>query len=315
MTGTALLVDGQNLFMRSMFAARHSMMSAHGVPTGPLVLFVNSLALHVRREEPTRLVIMWDGGTSAARVRALPSYKARRRPVPEEEKHFRDDSAELVNRFCALANVPGFRLTGVEADDLIAGAWASLTDMDAQKIVILSSDKDFLQLLGPSPQGIETEQVRLSSAGTPTDRWTETRFTQEMGYRPDQWPLVTALAGDDGDGVPGLPGIGPKRALKLLETHDWDLTKAVATRGSDDQELVSACRFCVDLRGMASLPVAVPAWRPSRQDSSLWQSLIEFLSAYELRDIQDRIQAGSLWSDRDLITAPTPGDDADDRVR
>jgi 5'-3' exonuclease len=313
-TGTALLVDGQNLFMRSMFAARHSQMSAHGVPTGPLVLFINSLALHVRREEPSRLVILWDGGTSAARTRALPSYKARRRPVPEEEKRFRDDSAELVARFCALAAVPGFRLTGVEADDLIAGAWASLRPADAEKIVVLSSDKDFLQMLGANPHGIPTEQLRLSSAGTPTDRWTEARVTAELGHTPAQWPLVTALAGDTGDGVPGLPGIGVVRAMKLLKAANWDLAEAVATRGEDDRKLVEACRFCVDLRALPPLPVAVPPWRPSRQDSPLWPGLIEFLSAYELRDIQDRIQDGSLWSDRDLITAPTPGGNVDDRA-
>lgn len=312
MTGTVLLIDGNNLLLRSLFAARHSMMNADGVPTGPLVLFVNSLALHVRREEPTRLVILWDGGTSAARVRALPSYKARRRPTLEHERVFREDSTELVAKFCALANIPGFRLTGVEADDLIAGAWASLTPADAQKIVILSSDHDFEQMLGPSPQGIETEQIRLSSAGTPTDRWTATKFTEREGYTPAQWPLVTALAGDTGDGVPGLMGIGPKRAVKLLAAHDWDLTKAVADREADERELVNACRFCVDLRELPPLPVTVPLWRPSTYGSPLWPDLLEFLSAYELRGIMDRLKDGSLWSDRDLITSPTPGGNVDD---
>lgn len=311
---TALIIDGNNLLQRSVFAARRSAMStADGVVTGPLVLFVNGLAKHIRIEQPERLLVVWDGGTSKFRQQTLPSYKANRRPVPEDEADFRHSTFELVYRFCALAGIFSFRFTGTEADDLVAGAWANLRPDQADKIVIISSDKDFLQLLGPNPHGVPTEQIRLSSAGTPTDRWDEARVHTDLGYAPAHWPLVTALSGDTGDGVPGLPGIGPKKAVKLLEAHDWQLGAALATRTPQERDLVLACHLCVDLRHI-TLDLAVPRWRPTRQDSLAWRELVEFLSAHELRDIKDRLMAGTMWSDRDLITATQSDFSGNDRV-
>jgi DNA polymerase-1 len=306
---TALLVDGQNLFMRSVFGARSSGMSSiDGISTGPLVLFINGLAKHVRTESPDRLLVVWDGGTSTVRQRLLPSYKASRRPVTTSEQAARSSSAELVRRFCAYAKVPMLQIMGVEADDLIAGAWAHLTLDDTDKISILSSDHDFLQLLGPNPHGVPTEQIRLSSAGTPTDRWDEQRFIDVNGYPPSRWPLVTALAGDSGDGVPGLAGIGPKKALKLLTAAEWDFERALEQHPAE-ADLARACLYCVDLRaiGVACAAVPVPVWRPTGPNSGLWGPMIEFLEAHDLRSIQDRVQSRALWSDHDVIAEPASG--------
>lgn len=298
--GTAMIVDGQNLLMRAIFASKGSNMSSGGTLTGPLLIFINSLAKHVQQERPERLVVTWDGGTSQARRDRLPSYKASRKVVPEEEAEDRDSSHGLVRRFLALAGASQILLRGVEADDLIAGAWATMAEPEIGKIVILSSDKDFLQLVGVNPHGIETELVRLSSAGTPTDRWDARRVIDAHGYRPEQWPLMTALTGDVSDGVPGLRGVGPVKALKLLEAHRWRLDLLPVP--VEDRETAQACFDVVNLRGI-TMPVGVPPWRPTRQDSMLWPDLIEFLSSLELMSVKDRLQAGELWSIRDLTTA------------
>jgi 5'-3' exonuclease len=299
---TTLIVDGQNLLMRAIFAARGSQMSSGGVPTGPLVIFINSLAKHVAEEQPFRLVVCWDGGTSPARMERLPSYKAHRKPVPEDEKDFRDSASSLVRRFLVLAGVHMVQVRDVEADDLIAAAWASLWPRETDKIVILSSDKDFLQLVGPNPQGVETELVRLSSSGTPTDRWTAYRFFDTYGYTAPSWPLVTALAGDTSDGVPGLPGIGPKKAVKLLEAAEWDMNALTLT--PEQRAVVAACFDVVDLRNIrGTFAHRPPPWRPTDPGSVMWPDLIEFLDGLELRAIKDRLRLGDLWSNRDLISA------------
>lgn len=304
---TALVVDGQNLLMRAIFAARHSHMSAGDVLTGPLHIFINTLAKHVAMENPTRLAVLWDGGTSAARLRLLPSYKAHRKAVPADEAQERNDTGQLARKFLVLAGVPQLSFRGVEADDLIAGAWRCATAPEIDKIVILSSDKDFLQLVGPNPHGIETELVRLSSAGTPTDRWTAQRVLDEHGYRPVHWPLITAFAGDTSDGVPGLRGIGPKKALKLLTAADWDLAKIELS--DEDRATVEACHEVVNLRHIET-PVGLPAFRPTRPDSMLWPQLMTFLFELEMTTVKERLRSGELWSSRDLIIA-TEGDETE----
>jgi 5'-3' exonuclease len=302
---TAMIVDGQNVLMRSIFAARGTMMSSGGVATGPLLICINSLAKHVREEQPSRLVVAWDGGTSAARRARLPSYKAHRKAVPEDEKIFRDSASALVRRFLALAGLYQIQVTGVEADDLIAGAWANLIPEQADKIVILSSDKDFLQMVGPNPRGIETELVRLSSAGTATDRWDENRVFDELGYAPWNWPLVTALTGDTSDGVPGLRGVGPKKAVKLLEAAEWDMNAVPLT--PEQREIVAACFEVVDLRSVQP-PVSVPPFRATRPGDMLFDSLLEFLAALEMDSVRDRLRDGSLWLSRDLISVTDSND-------
>jgi 5'-3' exonuclease len=310
---TALIVDGQNLLMRAIFAAKHSRMSSGDLDTGPLLIFINSLVKHIQQEQPNRMIVCWDGGTSPRRVALVPSYKAARKPVPEDEAQSRNTMHELVTRFLALAGVYQLQMTRVEADDLIGAAWGGLTPELADKIVVLSSDKDFLQLVGLNPHDVETELVRLSSSGTPTDRWTQARVGEELGHHPAYWPLVTALAGDPGDGVPGLPGVGPKRALKLLTDAGWNWPELAIT--VEQRAIADACRAVVDLRDMHErIPVQVPLFRPPTPGSLMWTLMIEFLSAYELRSVKDRLQEGTLWSDRDLIKVTERENSGNDRV-
>lgn len=306
MTGTAMIIDGNNLFMRSVYAARdHNgrprMLTSTGLWTGPLVLFVATLARYVRIESPDRLLVIWDGGTAPWRKERLPSYKAHRKPVPDDRKAEEDSAIDLVHHFCALAGIATTRMTNWEADDLIAGAWAGADPLSTDQIVILSSDKDFLQLVGPSPQGVDTELVRLSSAGTATDRWTEMRVVDELGYAPARWPLVTALAGDTGDGVPGLPGIGPKKAVALLRDADYDWQRLLLNLGPEKALVATDSRAVVDLRD-PRLRIPTPPWRPTGHADVLWSDLIRFVSGHEMDKIKRDLEARTLWSARDLIS-------------
>jgi 5'-3' exonuclease len=292
---TTLIIDGNNLAMTSIFAMRRSGLSAHGISTGPLLAMINKLAAVIGQEHPDRVVLCWDGGRSKRRTDLYPPYKSNRTPVTDSEKEFRESSFDLIKQFCTLANVPQFRLDGTEADDLIAAAWDSVTDViEQQKIVIVSSDKDFLQLLGTNQHGIVTEQVRLD----PKDaRWTAERVIGEMGYTPEQVPLVMALTGDAIDAVPGLRGVGPKKAVKMLKAHDWDLDTVIREKANEsptDAVLIRVSYQLVDLRH-PEFPVAVPEWRPTTPDSIGWDLLDEFLTRWELRSVQEKLRSGALW--------------------
>lgn len=295
---TTLLVDANNLLMRAIFAAQRSGMSADGVATGPLTIFVNTLTRHLREEKPTYLAVAWDGGPSDARTALDAEYKGNRAHAPEDEEAKRSAFA-LAKEFLSLANIPQTTLRGFEADDLIAAWWRGQVPQRAPAIgciKILSSDKDFLQLVGCNPMGVDTELIRLSSSGTPTDRWTAQRLHDEHGYWPVQWPLITALTGDKSDNVLGVPGIGPKKALKLLTAHGWVWDEAVENIPvAGYQEVVRRNLELVNLReGFLKLP-SPARFRPTMPADALHEDLMEFLDGYKLATIRAKYLQGSLW--------------------
>lgn len=285
---TLLLLDANNLAMRSYHAAKHAM-SAAGESTGALQLFVTSLALYTRQEKPTRMVACWDGpGGSRTRLSIYPAYKeARRIRTSDGDPH--RDAFRLIMEFCDLAGIPQWRRDGVEADDLIAGAWRRHRAA-GERVVILSSDKDLLQLLD---QG--TEQIRFGSAEVSTDRWTRQRVIDELHLLPEQLPLYMALTGDASDSVPGMPGIGPKKALKMLQEADWDLVKAMQ-RHPEHYAIVRTSEALVDLSYEPVATPEVPLLDLVGPDHSKWPELVSFCDFYRLQRIQNRLISRSLWT-------------------
>lgn len=282
-----MLVDGNNLAMRSFHAAQGKM-SAAGENTGALQLFVNSLSMHVREERPDRLVICWDSGQSTMRLRIYPEYKAARRAKSLEyggsEPHH--ELFVMIKRFLLLCGIAQWSREGVEADDLIAAGWRRhRTD----QVVILSSDKDLLQLLDAN-----TTQIRFATTGA--DRWTRERFLAERGFRPEQLPLVMALEGDTSDGVPGMRGIGPKKALKMLVAANWDLDQAMRAY-PEHYAIVKTSQALVDLSWSPVEVEDVPEFCPrNRTQFDGWSSLLAFCEHYQLRTIRQRLVGGDLWT-------------------
>lgn len=299
---TTLLIDGNNLVMTAIFAMRRSNLSAHGVLTGPLMVSINRIARFIREEEPNHVLVCWDGGKSAWRTELDAGYKAGRTPMVDNEHRLRDDTFYLVQTFCDLAGIPTLMVPGQEADDLIASAWRASTD---DKIVIVSADKDLMQLLGTSPRGAIVEQVRLGSANghgkTDIDRWTAERFIAERGFRPEQLPLVMALTGDTVDGVRGVPGIGPKKALKLLQDNQWDMDRVIASvgdlKGAEAAARIPSDLRLVDLQDVDLYDIETEPWLPVDGDQmTAWSSLMTFLRHYELVEIQRQLYQGRLWT-------------------
>lgn len=303
---STLLIDGNNLLMRAFFATRRSGMSADGVSTGPLLVFINTLTRHIREEKPDRLAIAWDGGRSTERTALQADYKGNRAGAPDWEE--KQSSFALAKQFVTLANLYQSELPGREADDLIAAWWRGVVPPRPPivngSIKILSSDKDFLQLLGFNGLGVPTEVIRLSSADTPTDRWSFKRLVDEYGYPPENWPLVTALTGDTSDNVHGVPGIGPKRAVKLLEAHSWDLDAVLEDpKVSEHADQVRMNLRLVDLRhGDLVLP-APPAVKPTRPGDFTHPELLRFLEEFRLSSVINRYLSGTLW-DGDAPAVP-----------
>lgn len=296
-----LLLDGTNLATRSWYAARQARLAtSQNVPTGSLMIFAGSVAKLLADERPRHVGVAFDG-KSVFRHALDPDYKAHRVEHPDpQEKH---DSFAVMQDFLRVVGIQTVLHADHEADDVIASWWAGIT---SGEITIASADKDFLQLLGPSPRGCPTRLVRFGGGGAHTDVWTRDRMVDELRYAPEHWPLVTALTGDPSDGVVGIRHVGVRRAVKLLSRHGWDLHAALEEYPHERERVLRNLRL-VDLRTSPLVQVD----EPPPLDLPVYgteggHALDAFLGAFELSSLQDRYRRHVLWG-RPALRSPRAG--------
>jgi DNA polymerase-1 len=180
---------------------------------------------------------------------------------------------------------------GFEADDIIA----QYTRTTEGKIIILSSDKDFLQLLSP-----RVTQIRFSSSGTPTDFWDLERLEREIGATRMNYVHALALAGDKIDGIPGVPRFGIRTAVKQLAKCDWDIGRLLKEHevASEHRDRVERNIALVDLltpREDLMLPPLLP-WKPTTAGDPAYEPLMNFILRYRLDSVKTKILSNTLWN-------------------
>jgi DNA polymerase-1 len=300
---TTLLVDGNNLLARADFAAKGKQvaMSADGVNTAALVIFINMLSRYVRMVKPERIRVCWDAGHQM-RDDLYSGYKASR-------KQHIDGSPDTVpfaqaKEFLTWAGVSHSWVGGWEADDLIAVHVRQARG----EVVILSSDKDLLQLVGKTWHdvrgGLPESWRGVTQIRPPGDIvWGEFHVEEKFGVLPHLLPYYLALVGDPGDGVPGLRGVGPKKACKMLSEAEGDWEALLATLEPEKAEEAALMLSLVDLRYIeypwqvtAACPQPEP-FRPTDPNMMAWDDLSRFCERYELASIYDRLLDGTLWCD------------------
>ena len=206
------LIDAYALIYRSFFAFIHRpLTNARGENTSAPFGFANFLFQIRDNYRPDYIAVVFDSGRSH-REELYPEYKATREKMPRELRESLPRVRELVEAFGDRV----IAVDGWEADDVI-GTLAARAVAGGLEAVIVSGDKDFLQLVGDrvqllnpgrgGPQGVAAEWVDEEGAGA------------KLGVAPGQVVDYLALVGDSSDNVPGAPGIGPKTARKLLESY------------------------------------------------------------------------------------------------
>ncbi len=273
-----LLVDGFNLAYRC-FHALPELTRADGFPTGALHGWVKSLWKLMDLEQPESTLVFFDLGESADRVALLADYKAQRKPMPDALRAQIDPIKELT-RVMGLA---GIEEHGVESDDLLAAEAVRLAG-EGHEVVILSSDKDFAQIVGdrikimlPPPSANPKLGWRLMDAAG---------VQEKFGVPPRQIADYLALVGDTSDNIPGLDGVGPKTAAKWLA--EFGSLEGVLAHAGDlkperfrEQVAASVERMRVNLKLTTlnlGLPRVKPEWRTPQPEE-----LVRLLEGYEMR--------------------------------
>ncbi|MEY4617122.1 MAG: hypothetical protein RJB66_2082 [Pseudomonadota bacterium] len=195
------LVDVSSMFFRAFYAVR-SLTSPSGMPTNAIYGFTSMIVKLLKDEKPDYLAFCYDLPTPSFRKEIYPEYKAHRTETPPDLI----PQIPYIKKLVEAMSIPAFEVQGYEADDLI-GTLAEMGHKHHCQVVIVSGDKDFGQLVRPGVILLDTmKDARIDVDGVKA-KW---------GIRPDQFIDYLALIGDASDNVPGVAGIGPKTAEKLL---------------------------------------------------------------------------------------------------
>jgi DNA polymerase-1 len=225
MARTLYLIDGSNHAFRMFHAMPR--LTAGGQHTGALMGFANLLRWLDREVKPDFAAVVFDRGKSF-RADLFPEYKANRAEMPHELREQWPRFPELVEAWGYACLAP----EGFEADDVI-GTLAARHAGPELEVWIVSGDKDFTQLVG--------EHVRILDLKGGEPRVIDTAAVRErFGVGPERVVDILALWGDSSDNVPGVPGIGEKKASALVQTHgdlEAVLAAAPTVKGKMGQSL------------------------------------------------------------------------------
>jgi len=220
------IVDGSGFIFRAFHALPPLTRKTDGLPVGAVAGFCNMLwkllvDMKAAPDAPTHLAVVFDKSEITFRNQLYAAYKAHRPPPPEDLV----PQFPLVRDATRAFGVPCLELGGYEADDIIAAYACKVRDMGGE-VVIVSSDKDLMQLVGDRVTMLDTmKNVRI---GAP-------EVFEKFGVTPDKVVDVQALCGDSVDNVPGAPGIGVKTASALI-TEYGDLDTLLARAGEIKQD-------------------------------------------------------------------------------
>jgi DNA polymerase-1 len=296
------LVDGSSFVFRAYFQsirqdAKYNYRSDR-LPTGAVRLFCVKLLQFVREGAagvtPTHLAIIFDKSENSFRKEIYPEYKAHRSEPPED----------LVPQFPLMrAAVRAFGLTPIEqdvyeADDLIA-TYAAQARAKGADVLIVSADKDLMQLIGPGVTMYDPASGVAGAKGAREERLiNEAEVVDYFGVPPDKVVDVQALAGDSTDNVPGAKGIGVKTAAQLINEYgdlDTLLAKADAIKQPKRREALTDPKAVELIRlskKLVELVRDVPLITPL-DDLGLHEpdakKLVAFLQAMEFTTITRRV--------------------------
>jgi DNA polymerase-1 len=198
------LIDGYSNIFRAFYAIRN-LSNSRGEPTNAVYGFVNMLRKLLREERPDHVGVALDVSRRTVRTAKFEDYKANRKPMPEDLRPQVPKIREVLEAY----RIPVLEMEDYEADDVL-GTLACKAADDGYDVVLVSADKDLMQLVGPHVRLYHTGREKLYDAKG---------VEEDFGLPPEKVVDVLALMGDSVDNVPGVPGIGEKGAKGLIAEY------------------------------------------------------------------------------------------------
>lgn len=287
MQSEVYLIDGSAYIYRA-YHAITPLTTSQGLPTHAVYGFFNILRRILREKNPLYLAVAYDSRGPVFRHEMYDAYKANRASMPEDLQVQIPYIKDLVRAF----NICSFEMPGFEADDIIASAARQLS-RQGHKVIVVSGDKDLLQLVGEQVIVWEPMLDRVMDGQAVHDKY---------NVGPDQLLDCFALIGDSSDNIPGVPGIGPKTAETLINQYgtlegiyanlEGMKKSKMKERLGENREAVFLSRELIRLKEDLQLPQDLEAYKLPSPDLEQQQELyktLEFTSLIEVKKTGQRI--------------------------
>ena len=281
------LLDGMALVYRAHFAfIQNPIRNSKGVNTSALYGFTNTLLTILEKEKPTHLGVAFDTSAPTPRHTLYPAYKAQRDEMPEELAA----AIPNVKRLCKAFHIPLLEIDGYEADDLI-GTLAKRAEPEGFETYMVTPDKDFAQLLSattfmwkPGKKGSEHEVIGLQ------------QLPEIWGVKnPHEIIDLLGLMGDTVDNIPGVPGIGPKTAQKLIADYgsvENLLANLSALKGKQKENLEAHADNARLSKELATIIIDAPievSWEDLVLSPRDDEAVKELFTEFEFRTLTKRL--------------------------
>ena len=293
------IIDGNSLLFRAYFATAYPgveiMRNQEGIPTNAIFAFsnmINKILSSLKEDEC--IMVAFDAGKETFRKEQLESYKANRKPTPEELVQ----QFPIARDFLRSLNIFQFEEEGFEGDD-IAGTVARMAEKEGYQVNIYTSDRDFLQLVNDKTT-VHIIRKGLSDVVAMTPEVVKETY----GFEPLQIIDYKGLRGDASDNLPGIKGIGEKTAVKLIQeygsfdeiiAHADEIKGKVGEAIKADQEMGRLSRDLAIIKTDVPLPFTVKDTIYQGYD---FTTISEFCQKYGLKQFMSKLV--QKWKKKDL---------------
>lgn len=284
-----MIIDGNSMLNRAYYAIR-SLSTKSGQPTNAIYGFLNIMNKYTESEKPDGVCVSFDLKGKTFRHKFYSEYKAQRKGMPDDLA----SQLEPTKKILRLLGIPIYEIEGFEADDVI-GTFSQLCEKTDNECVILTGDKDDLQLAG---KNTSIRLIRTVGGKTQDELFDEQRVFDEYGLTPLQFIDLKAVMGDKSDNIPGVPGIGEKGAAELM--HEFGSLDAIYENIDSDKikpgvrnKLIEGRQSAFDSRFLSEINRNVPiefdldGILSPKRDS---EGLIEYLKELELNSFIAKLE-------------------------
>ncbi|HHX26829.1 MAG TPA: DNA polymerase I [Firmicutes bacterium] len=286
-----VIIDGNSLANRAFYAIQAELTTKEGEPTNAVYGFANMLVRLMDEEKPDMLAVAFDKSGPTFRHMEYDGYKATRKGMPDELS----SQMPLIKELLSTFRIPVLEIDGYEADDVI-GTVAKKSEEAGHECLIVTGDKDALQLVSDLTRAMLTKRG-ISEMETYDAKAVEER----LGVGPQYVPDVKGLAGDVSDNIPGVPGIGEKTAVKLIQALGYledILDKADSVKSDRTRRLLKEHEDQARLsKRLATIDREVPIefnFSECYVEEPDWPALVNLLKRLEFRSLikrfEDRLQ-------------------------
>ena len=261
MAGKIVILDGYSLMYRAFHALQTPMTAPDGTPTNAVHGFVMMLLKVIEDERPDAMAVAFDLHAPTFRHRMYDGYKATRKPMPDELRA----QDPVIREMIGLMGISVLECEGYEADDIL-GTVSLYCEENGGEALLVTGDRDSFQLSGP-----HTTILYTKKGITDTVRVTPEYIRENYGLEPGQLIDVKSLMGDASDNIPGVPGVGEKTALKLvqqygslervLDTADSEQKGKLRERLMEGRELAEISYRLAKIDRHAPVGITPQAWR------------------------------------------------------